>query len=108
MKALMMPDASAEARSVWLRACGLLLEQLEAPDSARTSELLSAFRDTIGVEFLAGLFGHTLSLSSDWESEEQSQMETAPVVLNPIESGFDVTKQPKLQSELMSPVQQCH
>lgn len=105
MKALMMPDASAEARSVWLRACGLLLEQLEAPDSARTSELLSAFRDTIGVEFLAGLFGHTLSLSSDWESEEQSQMETAPVVLNPIESGFDVTKQPKLQSELMSPVQ---
>lgn len=70
MKALMAPDADPEERSVWLRVCGLLLEQLEAPDSARTQELLSAFGGTIGVEFLAGLFGHTLSLPVGWEARE--------------------------------------
>lgn len=105
VKALMMSDADSEERSIWLHVCGLLLEQLEAPNSARTSELLSAFRDTIGVEFLAGLFGHTLSLSSDWEAEEQAQSELALEISNLTDPGSKVTKQPELRTTPMNSVQ---
>ncbi len=92
VKDLMAPDADAQERGAWLNACSLLLEQLEAPDSARTAQLLSAFRDTIGVDFLAGLFGHTLSLPSDRESGEQLRSEAASEIPNPARTEPEITK----------------
>ena len=83
---LMASGADSEEYGVWLRACRLLLEHLEAPDSARTSELLSAFRGTIGVDFLAGLFGRTLSIPIGWESggpECTEPKPEAPVLTEP-------------------------
>jgi len=105
VKELMAADAEPEQRGAWLQACSLLLKQLEAPDSARTLELMSAFQDTIGAEFLAGLFGHMLSLPDDRETGEQPQPETAPEAPNPAELGPEITKHPKPEPKPICPTQ---
>lgn len=72
LTALMEAGADEKERRRWLDACALLLEQLDDPNVARSQELLAAFQGTLGIEFLAGVFGGKLTLPVDWEDREPS------------------------------------
>lgn len=65
---LMLQEEEGEEAQRWMAACQLLLDHLEGADTTHVHELMSALNDTLGPEFIAGIYGRWLVLPADWET----------------------------------------
>lgn len=67
LQALVSQGADEEEIQRWTTACQLLLDHLEGADASHIQVLMDALNDTLGAQFLAGIYGRWLVLPEDWE-----------------------------------------